>query len=281
MIISKKILRKVIKESINENLGILSLLMTQAGKSGKDLKKTLNVKDITDEDIEKVLIAPIMGEKTENSFKKWCKSNEEKFKQFIKDPNPSLVFDGYQLKIISNGKEIINLPAGSGYTGGYAQLPITKDKTKQSVIKNKGPTPPGDYTIEEMQVSGKTPRGQNWLSNLAWYGRGMLKKLPGTSRMMSGFGSVKWSVFAKSAWGNYRALLKPATEKQVTFYEKESGKKYKRGSMYIHGGAKQQSAGCIDLASNDGDGMEIFGPLYSLWYVKNKKPMTLKVKYDD
>jgi hypothetical protein len=116
---------------------------------------------------------------------------------------------------------------------------------------------------------------------MAWYGRGVLKKLPGTSRIMSGFGSVKWSAFAKSAWGNYRALLEPATQEQVTFYEKESGKKYTRDSMYIHGGAKQQSAGCIDLATGDKDGMDIFGPLYSLWYVKNRIPIVLEVEYDD
>jgi hypothetical protein len=281
MIISKSILRKLIKESINENYGLISLFMAQGGKSGKDVEKTLSVKDISDEEIDKVLIKPIMGEKTANIFKEWCKSNEAKFKQFMKDPDPSLVFDGNQLKIISGGKEIINFPAGSGYTGKYAQLPITKEKTKQSKIKNKGPTPPGDYTIEEMQVSGKSPRGQNWLSGLAWYGRGVLKSLPGTSRIMSGFGSVKWSVFAKAAWGNYRALLKPKTEEQVTFYEKESGEKYKRDSMYIHGGAKQQSAGCIDLATGGKDGMDIFGPLYSLWYIKNNKPMKLKVEYAD
>lgn len=281
MKLSKSLLRKLIKESVNENLGLLSLLMTKAGKSGHDLEKSLNVKDITDEDIENVLIAPILGEKTANTFKKWCESNQEKFKQFIKDPEANLFFDGYNLKILSSGNEIIKFSAGSGYTGKYAELPITKNKTQESSVKNKGPTPPGDYTIEEMEVSGSTPRGQNWLSNLAWYGRGMLKKLPGTSRIMSGFGSVKWSVFAKSAWGNYRVLLKPATEKQITFYEKESGEEYKRNSMYIHGGAKQQSAGCIDLATEDKDGMEIFGPLYSLWYINHQKPMFLKVEYDD
>lgn len=281
MKLSKSILRKLIKESINENLGLLSLLMTKAGKSGKDLEKSLNVKNVSDEELDTVLIAPILGEKTNTIFKRWCEENKESFKQFIKDPDAKLSFDGYQLKVLSSGNEIISFPAGSGHTGSYSQLPITKDKTQQSSIKNKGPTPPGIYTVEEMEISGKSPRGQNWLSNLAWYGRGALKGLPGTSRLMSGFGSVKWSVFAKSAWGNYRILLKPQTEEQITFYEKESGKKYKRTSMYIHGGAKQQSAGCIDLATGGEDGMDIFGPLYSLWYINHKKPMILEVKYDD
>jgi len=127
---------------------------------------------------------------------------------------PTLAFDGNQLSISHNGKEVYSTKAYSGrpLEDGSFDYSVSRQK-----MKGVGPIPEGTYFINGSKI--QTMSTLDGLMGLAQFGG-----WPGGS----------------FAWGEQRAWITPLTGTNT----------YGRGGFSIHGGYEPGSAGCIDLVGN-------------------------------
>lgn len=133
-----------------------------------------------------------------------------------KDNNQNcfITFDGKNLKLYNNGKQIDNLDAQSGKDNFQS--------AKYQIVANKGPLPEGTYYANQNQRQNLT------LKNLALK---LGEKIGLNLEQKSG-----WSG-NPVAWGIRRVWLEPD----------ENTNTYGRSGFTIHGGATKGSAGCIDI----------------------------------
>ncbi|WP_041666297.1 DUF2778 domain-containing protein [Sulfurospirillum deleyianum] len=120
--------------------------------------------------------------------------------------------------------------------------------------KDKGPTPAGTYTIDPAKAQNMSlidrilgrDQGANEMSNVNLF----LKKGP---NIISSYGD----------WGDFRVILEPITTTDT----------FGRTQMYLHGGEKDGSAGCIDC-----------GETPNQWILKEIRDTTIQIpveiKYD-
>jgi hypothetical protein len=117
--------------------------------------------------------------------------------------------------------------------GSVPQKPTTLEfdysKTNQRK-ENRGPTPEGLYSIKKSSfVENKNESGtQKWSDLSPW------------QKIKSNLGGGTWPGGTDS-WGSYRWQLNV-----------ESANTYGRDNMYLHGGTKWGSRGCIDVGNNIG-----------------------------
>ena len=163
-------------------------------------------------------------------------------------------------ELLFNGKNLIwagtQFSANSG-AGEKNSLKNSKEESiENSKLKNQGPTPEGKYKLGETQG----PSDKTW-AGTARAIAGFIKTLGGT-----GPGVQFRSKFSSFAWGSYRAPLLPDNDTDT----------FGRDDMYLHGGSKVGSIGCIDVLNND----VIIFAIIDEW--KNKNPggtITIEVAY--
>lgn len=102
---------------------------------------------------------------------------------------------------------------------------FSKERQQQA---NQGPTPEGLYSINKSTFKpGENEHGTQKWSEQSWF-----------NKLKAQVGGGTWPGGTDS-WGEYRWQLKP-----------ESGYTYGRNNMYLHGGTKWGSRGCIDCGNN-------------------------------
>jgi len=124
-------------------------------------------------------------------------------------------FNGSNLTIVENGKEVLSLPAVSGRMQEDGTFDYSEERQK---MKSTGPLPEGFYLLnlnelvywDDLSIYQKAG---------AYANRGLF---PGGT----------------NAWGRARAPLIPL-----------SAETYGRSGFTVHGGAVPGSAGCIDLTN--------------------------------
>tara|TARA_R110002153_G_scaffold202008_1_gene355206 strand:+ start:2573 stop:3409 length:837 start_codon:yes stop_codon:yes gene_type:complete len=195
--------------------------------------------------------------------------------KILKDKASSLKFDGLHIHwLSSSGKPYISLPAGSGYEmfkNNQFLSPASKiDPRSKMHEKNVGPAPEGEYIVYGPESAGSNLRDANSLLGECgfWLGAA-LKALGRGKQYTTDWQNVKWSPMVKATWGNYRCKTKMISGDNPS----------NRSGIFVHGGVDQSSAGCIDLASSSVDNMNIFGPLYVLWYASHGN-IKLKADYN-
>lgn len=119
----------------------------------------------------------------------------------------------------------------NGYLSFQASEVFTFNYSKERQQKpNQGPTPEGLYSINKSSfMPGENENGtQRWNDQSLW------------NKLKAQVGGGTWPGGSDS-WGEYRWQLKS-----------ESGNTYGRSNMYLHGGTKWGSRGCIDCGNNIG-----------------------------
>ncbi len=129
-------------------------------------------------------------------------------------PNCYMNFNGQNLELYNNNKQVDNLDAMSGQPDFQS--------AKYQNVANKGPIPEGTYWANQNQRQSLT------LKNIALK---LGEKLGINSNEKS-----SWSGDPIS-WGTKRVWLQPDTETNT----------YGRSGFSIHGGITKGSAGCIDI----------------------------------
>ena len=129
--------------------------------------------------------------------------------------NANLSFDGRTLTLNENGHPIKSWPAQSGRSDYQC--------ASNTNVANLGPLPEGNWVVDQSRV-------QN------------INDLDTLDRIKNKFGVGKWPGDTKS-WGHHRVWLSPD----------EGTDTLGRTRLTIHGGEEYGSAGCIDLAGQDGD----------------------------
>ncbi len=123
---------------------------------------------------------------------------------------------------VDNGMGGVAVESPKNFTFDYS--------IERQQISNQGPTPEGLYSIRKSDFQS----GKNESGTQKWSNQSVVNKLKAQ------VGGGTWPGGTNS-WGNFRWQL-----------SKEKANTYGRNHMYLHGGAKWGSRGCIDVGNNIG-----------------------------
>ena len=254
MKISIKNLKKLIKENIfDENLNEMvtnPFVTAFAYNTGKEI-------------VEKGLKDFLIGVPVETIFANWKNNQKENIiEDILGDKGCTLKFDGYHLHWLGSDKSTkFKLQAGSGYemfkNDQFLSPASKKDPRSKMHNKGTGPAPEGLYTVLEPQsATGELRDVNSILGECAFWLGTALKQLGYGKSYAAAWSKVDWSPMVKTTWGNFRCATRMENVDNPS----------NRSGIFVHGGTDQSSAGCIDLATDTVDNMNIFGPLYVMWY---------------
>lgn len=181
--------------------------------------------------------------------------------------NSFLIFDGFHLSWISNGKIIKKWMALSGHQIGYKTVGKNKyeyfvpkeDYEKQK--KQLGPLPVGRYGLGQIQ-SLKYKKTEYSVFDFLKYINRKLFYTEAEYHSVIDFKTAQKNILTRMAWGRFRIPI--------------LGTKFGRSRFYIHGGALVGSSGCIDLGDQ---GMENFAQTLTKTYGTKKHSLFLLVFY--
>lgn len=217
----------------------------------------------------------VFGMPVDEIFSKWKESQKKDLiSDILSDKKSFLKFDGTHLHwVSSSGNTYFKLEAGSGYEmfkdNEFIKPTSNDDPRSKMHIKGKGPAPEGVYLVGKPEANSGELRDSNSIIGACGFWVGAALKAIGRGQSYSSdWKNVDWSPMIQATWGNFRC-----STKMMSVYNPGG-----RSGIFVHGGYDQSSAGCIDLASNSVDNMNIFGPLYTLWYEANGN-INLKVDY--
>jgi hypothetical protein len=152
----------------------------------------------------------------------------------------TMEFDGADLIVLGNGREIMRFSGQSGRPvrikeehaaecGANPAVDTYMNDARFVGIKQFGPIPEGSYSLSPPAITRFTPEEQHQLT---------LGGIFGPSRMTVGGRQVH-----AGDWGSGRAALQP----RGRLREGPCGSVQGRGDFFLHGGVLAGSSGCIDI----------------------------------
>lgn len=259
MKISKKQLSKIIKEHVQKYKSYINEYDMGWGDSVPGPDDETQYDMYSSDVVLKTISDFLLGTPVDKIFSDWKVSNKKGLvEKILQDKKSYLVFDGDHLHwMSSSGNSYFKVPAGSGIEVGLSFSPVKDGFREKMHDKGSGPAPEGKYVVQPLQTAkGKLRDSRSIIGACGFYLGSVLKALGVGKTITLGWSSIDWSPMTQATWGNYRSHIKM----------REGANPSNRSSLYLHGGYDQSSAGCIDLASENVDSMNIIGPLYTMWY---------------